>query len=148
MNSADLTRARLVGAGRGANMANQGMVPVRLEMTGCVFDDAGLSGASLIHGLIAHLSLKRAPPGGRPTEVGAPVGSRFDGGRRERRRFLRCRSGGGELVAVDAWARPRASHAVIITGDSGRAPARLVPGYHGAVLVFSMRYDDPEAARQ
>lgn len=73
-SDADLTRARIIGGGRGvsfknarltgadlgADPANQGMVPVRAELPDANFDGADLSGANFTHAVLTSASFSGA----------------------------------------------------------------------------------------
>ncbi len=52
--------AKLAGADLGADPANQGMVPVRVDMTRAILDGADLSGTNLVHVVLAFSSLRDA----------------------------------------------------------------------------------------
>jgi mxaC protein len=52
--------AKLTGADLGADPANQGMVPVRVDMTRAVLDDADLSNANLVHVVLSYATLRNA----------------------------------------------------------------------------------------
>lgn len=60
LRDARMARAKLVDADLGADPANQGMVPVRADMSGVNLDGADLTGANLVHTVLTFASLKNA----------------------------------------------------------------------------------------
>jgi len=60
LKEADLDGAKLVGADLGADPANQGMVPVRVDMSRATLNGADLSQANLVHVVLTYGSLRNA----------------------------------------------------------------------------------------
>jgi mxaC protein len=60
LKEANLDGAKLVGADFGADPANQGMVPVRVDMSRATLNGADLSGANLVHVVLAYGKLRNA----------------------------------------------------------------------------------------
>ena len=60
LKEANLDGARLVGTDLGADPANQGMVPVRVDMSRATLNGADLTGANLVHVVLAFVKLRGA----------------------------------------------------------------------------------------
>ena len=60
LKEANLDGAKLVGTDLGADPANQGMVPVRVDMTRATLNGADLTGANLVHVVLAFVKLRNA----------------------------------------------------------------------------------------
>ena len=60
LKGANLEGAKLVGADLGADPANQGMVPVRVDMSGAILDHADLSESNLASAVLEYASLRDA----------------------------------------------------------------------------------------
>ena len=60
LKEANLDGAKLVGTDLGADPANQGMVPVRVDMTRATLVGADLTGANLVHVVLAYVKLRDA----------------------------------------------------------------------------------------
>ena len=60
LRDARMDGAKLVDADLGADPANQGMVPVRVDMSGVTLDGADLSGANMVHTVLTFASLRGA----------------------------------------------------------------------------------------
>jgi mxaC protein len=60
MKNAYLDNVKLVDADLGADPANQGMVPVRVDLSGVTFDGADLTGANLVHTVLVFATLRGA----------------------------------------------------------------------------------------
>jgi mxaC protein len=60
LRKARMDGAKLVNADLGADPANQGMVPVRVDMSGVTLDGADLTGANMVHTVLAFASLRDA----------------------------------------------------------------------------------------
>ena len=60
LKEANLDGARLVGTDLGADPANQGMVPVRVDMSRATLNGADLTGANLVHVVLAFAKLRGA----------------------------------------------------------------------------------------
>ncbi len=60
LRKARMDGAKLVDADLGADPANQGMVPVRVDMSGVTLDGADLTGANMVHTVLTFASLRGA----------------------------------------------------------------------------------------
>lgn len=60
LKKARMDKAKMVDADLGADPANQGMVPVRLDMTGASLEGADLTGANMVHTVLAYANLRDA----------------------------------------------------------------------------------------
>jgi mxaC protein len=60
LKEANLDGAKLVGADLGADPANQGMVPVRVDMSRATLNGADLTRANLVHVVLAYVKLRNA----------------------------------------------------------------------------------------
>jgi uncharacterized protein YjbI with pentapeptide repeats len=60
LRDARMDGAKLVDADLGADPANQGMVPVRVDMSGVNLDGADLTGANLVHTVLTFAKLRNA----------------------------------------------------------------------------------------
>jgi mxaC protein len=60
LKNARMNKAKLVGADLGADPANQGMVPVRVDMSGVSLEGADLTDANLIHTVLTFANLRDA----------------------------------------------------------------------------------------
>ncbi len=60
LKNVKLTNAKLVGADLGADPTNQGMVPVRTDLSGATLQGADLTGANLTHVLLDYANLRDA----------------------------------------------------------------------------------------
>jgi mxaC protein len=60
LRNARMDGAKLVDADLGADPANQGMVPVRLDMSGVSLEGADLTGANMVHTVLIFASLRNA----------------------------------------------------------------------------------------
>ncbi len=60
LKNARMDKVKMIGTDLGADPANQGMVPVRVDMSGVSLDGADLTGANLIHTVLAFATLRDA----------------------------------------------------------------------------------------
>jgi len=60
LNHVNFTHAQLIGANLGADMANQGMAPARIEMNNAVLTGADLSNVNLRHAIMPNANLQNA----------------------------------------------------------------------------------------
>ena len=111
--SANLARARIIGGGRGvrftnakmakadlgADPANQGMVPVRVDLTDANFDRADLSGANLAHAVLASASFKDADLRGAHFEYAKMSGADLSGVKADGAVFTHAELDGARLPA-------------------------------------------------
>jgi mxaC protein len=60
LRNARMDNVKLTGADLGADPANQGMVPVRVDLSGAMLDGADLTGANLVHSVLGFATLRNA----------------------------------------------------------------------------------------
>lgn len=97
---AKLDGANLAGADLGADPANQGMVPVRVDASRANFDGADLSGANLVHVVLAFSSMKNANLAKARLNWADLAGVNFEGANIEGADFTDAKLDGATLVGV------------------------------------------------
>lgn len=79
LRNARMDKVKMVNADLGADPANQGMVPVRLDMTGTSLEGADLTGANMVHTVLAYASLRDAKLVGARFNWAKMSGAHLDG---------------------------------------------------------------------